>query len=650
MLTGEWGCGKTYLLNTKLIERLNDTHVFLRISLFGVMSLDEVKTEVRKKWLYAYIESKDNNGKVVGGFKKIAGRIKELVKYGKVFLPDTEKNIIDGMLSINILEFVKIVPKIEEKKVILIFDDLERACISTTDLLGCINDYCENLGFATIIVTNEDKIKDGNENNIKYSDIKEKIIQRTVQHSPHYNSVVNSVINDLKFKSDSYRSFLRKYTDEIIVIFSGKTIDGKSLDEFVDKCTEGGFEKIKDDNKRIHELLTKRPHNIRSLKCALQDFERVYELLKIYEMPALNKWLFSFMAYMLSAKAGLINKDEIYVLPFSSANTGLYKNDTMYIFSSFSDSDWLVKRDVLVKKDEIYESPFFEDNVAKLYPGYYSDEYMLGGIKTWILDGEWDNEVINYQMSFMKEKYAAISPLEKVRTKNVFELEENEMLEGYPEFLNLAYDGKIELDEYVNLLFNNHCARTSNINFPQIDWNKIQLGVEKKIDELLQSHKESSHYKVIIDEGSKKDYEDSQWKVYETIEKYCNGELQLFENNRNLFIELMNKDPHKAYEEIRNKRLDCFSDKMAEATLDAFMTSLNADKNDMILNTKDIIRTMKHSSEFKSEQTKTALNALKCGLKSYLEQHCSSNKNSIAAAHANHFIQTIDILLAELKK
>lgn len=71
MLTGEWGCGKTYLLNTKLIERLNDTHVFLRISLFGVMSLDEVKTEVRKKWLYAYIESKDNNGKVVGGFKKL---------------------------------------------------------------------------------------------------------------------------------------------------------------------------------------------------------------------------------------------------------------------------------------------------------------------------------------------------------------------------------------------------------------------------------------------------------------------------------------------------------------------------------------------------------------------------------------------------
>lgn len=55
-------------------------------------------------------------------------------------------------------------------------------------------------------------------------------------------------------------------------------------------------------------------------------------------------------------------------------------------------------------------------------------------------------------------------------------------------------------------------------------------------------------------------------------------------------------------------------------------------------------------SEFKGEQTQTALNALKCGLKSYLEQHCSSNKNSIAAAHVNNFIEVVDKLLFELKK
>ena len=59
MITGEWGCGKTYLLNEELIKSLKETHVFLRISLFGVMSIEGVKTEVLKKWLNAYIESKN---------------------------------------------------------------------------------------------------------------------------------------------------------------------------------------------------------------------------------------------------------------------------------------------------------------------------------------------------------------------------------------------------------------------------------------------------------------------------------------------------------------------------------------------------------------------------------------------------------------
>ena len=288
MLTGEWGCGKTYLLNEELIKRLEETHVFLRISLFGVMSIEEVKAEVQKKWLYTYIASKDSNGKIATGLSKYGRTIKKLVKNVNEYLPDPIKTIVDGVFSINVLDFVKIENKIGDKKVILIFDDLERACISTTDLLGCINDYCENLGFSTIIVANEDKIQKGDGNNIEYNEIKEKIVQRTVQHHLEYRSVVNSVINDMKFKSGSYKSFLEEYINEIIVIFSGKTMDGKSLNDFVEKCTKGSFHEIDDENKRIQNLLKGRPHNIRSLKCALQDFERVYELLVEYNIPEQN--------------------------------------------------------------------------------------------------------------------------------------------------------------------------------------------------------------------------------------------------------------------------------------------------------------------------------------------------------------------------
>lgn len=171
MLTGEWGCGKTYLLNEELIKSLKETHVFLRISLFGVMSIEEVKTEVLKKWLNAYIESKNNHGNVTTVLSKYGRYVKKFTKYIKEFLPDSVKTIVDGVFSINILDFVKIENEIGDKKVVLIFDDLERACISTTDLLGCINEYCENLGFSTIIVANEDKIRSGDGNNIKYNEI-----------------------------------------------------------------------------------------------------------------------------------------------------------------------------------------------------------------------------------------------------------------------------------------------------------------------------------------------------------------------------------------------------------------------------------------------------------------------------------------------
>lgn len=607
MLTGEWGCGKTYLLNTELVNILKETHIFLRISLFGIMSIEEVKTEVQKKWLNECINSKDTTGKIARSLNKYGGSVMNTAKNLNEFMPGPVKNVVSGLFSINVLDFVNIETKIGDKKVVLIFDDLERACVSTTDLLGSINGYCENLGFSTIIVANEDKIQEG-DNNIKYNEIKEKIIQRTVRHYPDYDFVVNSVIKNMQFESDNYKSFLVKYVDEIIVIFSGKTKDGKSLDDFVKNFTKVSDTHVELDNKHIQELLTKRPHNIRSLKCALQDFERVYNLLIKYEIPKKNEWLFSFIAFVFSARAGFVERDEEYGMLLTEAN------------------------------------------VAVLYPGYYNTNYMINGIKTWIIDGEWDKKDINCQLFYAKQKNCAILPVEKAKTHDILYLEEDEMLEGYPELLNLAYEGKLELNDYVYLLSNSNEAKKYHINIPSIDWNKVQIGVERKINELLHSHEEPFHYNMVLDDESINDYSDSQWKVYETIVKYRNGEYRLFENNRNLYIELMNKNPHKAYEEIRNKRLDCFSDEMAEVTLKVFKKSSNADKRYIVLHTEDIVRAMMSTTEFKDKQTETALNILKCGLKSSLEQYCSSNKNSIAVAHVNNFIEVVDKLLEKLKK
>lgn len=51
MLSGEWGCGKTYLINTKFIPLVKDAYVYVCVSLFGIDSLDALRVEVKKKWL-----------------------------------------------------------------------------------------------------------------------------------------------------------------------------------------------------------------------------------------------------------------------------------------------------------------------------------------------------------------------------------------------------------------------------------------------------------------------------------------------------------------------------------------------------------------------------------------------------------------------
>ena len=52
LLTGEWGCGKTYLIETDLTEALRATHFIVRVSLLGVESINALNDAVRRQWLY----------------------------------------------------------------------------------------------------------------------------------------------------------------------------------------------------------------------------------------------------------------------------------------------------------------------------------------------------------------------------------------------------------------------------------------------------------------------------------------------------------------------------------------------------------------------------------------------------------------------
>ena len=114
---------------------MKDNYVFLCVSLFGIDSLDRLRAEVKKKWLEKASELDKLNGikvsKFTDSYKRIFGTIKDI-------LPENWQKKGEVVSSImDLVNFVPISNTISDKKVILVFDDLERTNITYTDLLGC---------------------------------------------------------------------------------------------------------------------------------------------------------------------------------------------------------------------------------------------------------------------------------------------------------------------------------------------------------------------------------------------------------------------------------------------------------------------------------------------------------------------------------
>lgn len=279
MLSGEWGSGKTYFIK-KFIKSVKDKYVFVCISLFGIDSLDKLRVDVKKKWLEKASELDKLNGtkvlKIADSYKKVFGTIKEV-------LPENWQKKGEVVSSImDLVNFVPISNRMSDKKVILVFDDLERSNISCTDLLGCINDYCENQDFNTIIIANEGKIKDSSKNELSYHEIKEKIVQRVIHFVPDYEGIVSDTI-ELMPLGIEYKGILRKNKQSLVKILSGEFNDSAIIERYRIENYKFGDNKKREEyqkeEKNLRKLLEQRPHNVRSFKCAIQDFERVYNKL-----------------------------------------------------------------------------------------------------------------------------------------------------------------------------------------------------------------------------------------------------------------------------------------------------------------------------------------------------------------------------------
>lgn len=328
LLTGEWGCGKTFFIEDNLKKAIEGEHIIIRISLFGINSANDLRDLIKQKWLELYLHQK--------GIENIF----DYIIPSKKFLPEIIKNErIRKLLQYNYWELIKISNRIGNKNVILVFDDLERSIIDTSQVFGIINDYYENNHFHIIIIANESFLIQENRNSKTiYKELKEKVVQLSLPFIIDYNLVIAKVINRINNIDESYKNFLVEQKQNLSNLFTGNVVDESTLGMI--------------------------PHNIRIFQFALLDFERVYKILRDNKIEDQKKFLFSFVSCYMVYKSNVIKENDI--------NEDLLKKITAKLYPSYFCPEFSPSPIIRWIMDNIWDENAIEESL-KYYKNIYEN-------------------------------------------------------------------------------------------------------------------------------------------------------------------------------------------------------------------------------------------------------------------------------------
>ncbi len=206
VLVGESGCGKTYLIETELREALKDTHFIIRVSLFGINSIAALHDAIKKQWLYSLTPLLSKLSSHPDQIEKGHSFVKALNSILMTIYPQAG-NFSSAML--NSLDYIVATPVVEdhitkkEKRVVLVFDDVDRTRLNRTELLGCINDYCENQRFNTILIANREYFMNPDQEMEDFiRAAKEKTVAYTVLNRPDFGKIVHAVLEGLNWRTE----------------------------------------------------------------------------------------------------------------------------------------------------------------------------------------------------------------------------------------------------------------------------------------------------------------------------------------------------------------------------------------------------------------------------------------------------------------
>lgn len=297
LLTGQWGCGKTYLVKS-IAKELNEgkKYAVAVISLFGLDSVSAINKRVKEAYtdflLGSYGKTAKKVSKALTTIAKDGMSVASAATNGMPGLSAASQGL-SAVMSYDLFGFIDVKNTIakgdKERKFILVFDDLERNNLVIKDLLGAINEFVENKNIKVIIIADQEQIDRDD-----YNEYKEKLISRTIRMSSDYEQLIDCIIEEYTETATGYKQFLTANSILLKQVFAESKSD-----------------------------------NLRTFKTILADFERMYEAWVGTDIPTDNmKWvLYTFAAEMFISK--MPKKDK----PDHGKQNALYhleKNDDGY--------------------------------------------------------------------------------------------------------------------------------------------------------------------------------------------------------------------------------------------------------------------------------------------------------------------------------
>jgi len=260
MLSGEWGSGKSYYIKNTLKPFLESEeggkHKCAIVSLYGLTSTSDIS-----KAIYLELRSiKKETESEAGNTAIVVGKI-------------VAKTIANGLASkigfdignVSDEDLQKVYDSLDLTGKLIVLEDIERTKIDLFELLGFVNNICENDRVKVLLVTNEPEImtleetKDENgkiikrytDSTVAYLRAKEKTIGDTIHFLFDYIPTIQHIIESFGPYLKKFNS--RKNAEDIRDIFAIMT--SANLRAFIFACQKSRniFEFIHKENIQLSE-------------------------------------------------------------------------------------------------------------------------------------------------------------------------------------------------------------------------------------------------------------------------------------------------------------------------------------------------------------------------------------------------------------